>query len=98
MSNQYCLMLLIGRFFFVPSSYRELVTYAQTKRNLTYICKPETGCQGRGIFITKHVKEIKPHDKLLCQVYISRVSSASAIHKMYYLYTVLKFEIYSHYI
>lgn len=55
-------------------SYGELVDYARTKRNQTYICKPTTGCQGRGIFVTKNVKEIKPHDKMVCQVYISRVS------------------------
>jgi class 3 adenylate cyclase len=27
-----------------------------------------------GILVTKNVKEIKPHDKMVCQVYISRVS------------------------
>ncbi|XP_069694398.1 tubulin polyglutamylase TTLL13-like isoform X2 [Periplaneta americana] len=52
--------------------YGELVAYARTKRNRTFICKPETGCQGRGIFVTKNIKDIKPHDKMVCQVYISR--------------------------
>ncbi|GFG28152.1 hypothetical protein Cfor_08246 [Coptotermes formosanus] len=56
----------------LPADYGELVAYARTKRNQTYICKPTTGCQGRGIFVTKNVKEIKPHDKMVCQVYISR--------------------------
>ncbi|XP_021934643.1 tubulin polyglutamylase TTLL13P-like isoform X2 [Zootermopsis nevadensis] len=56
----------------LPADYRELVAHAQSKRNRTYICKPETGSQGRGIYVTKHVKEIKPQDKLVCQVYISK--------------------------
>ncbi|PNF33882.1 hypothetical protein B7P43_G06735 [Cryptotermes secundus] len=56
----------------LPADYRELVAYAQTAKNQTYICKPETGCQGRGIYITKHITEIKPHDKIVCQIYISR--------------------------
>jgi hypothetical protein len=68
---------------FLPCSYGELVAYAQTNRNKTYICKPETGCQGRGIYVTKHIKEIKPQDKLVCQVYISKVSSNFTAHKIY---------------
>ncbi|KAJ4431967.1 hypothetical protein ANN_20576 [Periplaneta americana] len=56
----------------VHNAYGELVAYARTKRNRTFICKPETGCQGRGIFVTKNIKDIKPHDKMVCQVYISR--------------------------
>jgi len=66
-------------------SYGELVAYAQTKRNQTYICKPTTGCQGRGIFVTKNVKEIKPHDKMVCQVYILRVSSVFMKHVKCYI-------------
>jgi len=73
-------------------SYGELVAYARTKRNQTYICKPTTGCQGRGIFVTKNVKEIKPHDKMVCQVYISRVSSVFMKHVKYFILT--KFFIY----
>lgn len=44
------------------------------KKNKTYICKPDSGCQGRGIFITKNpFKDIKPGDNYVAQVYVSRV-------------------------
>ena len=55
-------------------SYADLVNYARAKKNKTYICKPDSGCQGRGIFITKNpFKDIKPGDNYVAQVYISRV-------------------------
>uniref|UniRef100_A0A3B3ZJ22 Tubulin tyrosine ligase-like family, member 6 n=1 Tax=Periophthalmus magnuspinnatus TaxID=409849 RepID=A0A3B3ZJ22_9GOBI len=40
--------------------------------NKTYICKPDSGCQGKGIFITKASKEIQPGEHMICQVYISK--------------------------
>ncbi|KAJ9592946.1 hypothetical protein L9F63_015370, partial [Diploptera punctata] len=52
--------------------YGELINYSRIKKNRTYICKPETGCQGRGIFVTKNVKDIKPHERMVCQIYISK--------------------------
>uniref|UniRef100_A0A3B4EQR9 Tubulin tyrosine ligase-like family, member 6 n=1 Tax=Pundamilia nyererei TaxID=303518 RepID=A0A3B4EQR9_9CICH len=46
--------------------------YTRAKKHKTYICKPDTGCQGKGIFITKSSKDIKPGEHMICQVYISR--------------------------
>lgn len=56
-------------------SYADLINYIRLKKNKTYICKPDSGCQGRGIFITKNPnKDIKPGDNYVAQVYVSRVS------------------------
>lgn len=56
-------------------SYADLSNYARLKKNKTYICKPDSGCQGRGIFITKNpFKDIKPGDNYVAQVYVSRVN------------------------
>uniref|UniRef100_A0A665W125 Tubulin tyrosine ligase-like family, member 6 n=1 Tax=Echeneis naucrates TaxID=173247 RepID=A0A665W125_ECHNA len=48
------------------------IAYTRAKKSKTYICKPDTGCQGKGIFITKSSKDIPPGDHMICQVYISR--------------------------
>ncbi|CAF4317967.1 unnamed protein product, partial [Didymodactylos carnosus] len=47
--------------------------YCQEKKYKTYISKPDVGCQGRGIFITRNPqKDIKPQDNFVVQLYISR--------------------------
>uniref|UniRef100_A0A8C9PNI3 Tubulin tyrosine ligase like 6 n=1 Tax=Spermophilus dauricus TaxID=99837 RepID=A0A8C9PNI3_SPEDA len=56
-------------FHFFPGN---LQTYSRSRKNKTYICKPDSGCQGRGIFITRTVKEIKPEEDMICQLYISK--------------------------
>jgi len=57
----------------LPADYADLSNYARQKKNKTYICKPDSGCQGRGIFITKNpFKDIKPGDNYVAQVYVSR--------------------------
>lgn len=43
-----------------------------TKKNRTFILKPESGCQGKGIIITRTLKEIQPGDRIVCQQYISQ--------------------------
>lgn len=53
-------------------SMGDLQAYARVKRNKTYILKPDTGCQGRGIYLTKSVKDLKPQEKMICQVYIAK--------------------------
>ncbi|EMP33772.1 Tubulin polyglutamylase TTLL6, partial [Chelonia mydas] len=47
-------------------------TYSRSRKHKTYICKPDSGCQGRGIFITRSLKDIKPGEDMICQLYISR--------------------------
>ncbi|XP_045382219.1 tubulin polyglutamylase TTLL6 [Lemur catta] len=56
----------------LPADWGDLQTYSRSRKNKTYICKPDSGCQGRGIFITQTVKEIKPGEDMICQLYISK--------------------------
>jgi len=60
---------------FIFSSNAELMAYASTRRGRTYICKPEMGCQGRGIFLVRNVKDLNPFGKMICQVYVQRVKN-----------------------
>uniref|UniRef100_A0A2K6TYX0 Tubulin tyrosine ligase like 6 n=1 Tax=Saimiri boliviensis boliviensis TaxID=39432 RepID=A0A2K6TYX0_SAIBB len=57
----------------LPADWGDLQTYSRSRKNKTYICKPDSGCQGKGIFITRTVKEIKPGEDMICQLYISKV-------------------------
>ena len=56
-------------------SYGDFQAYcrANSKKNKLYISKPENGCQGKGIFIFKNPKEIRPGEHAVVQQYISRV-------------------------
>ena len=56
------------------SSYGDLQSFARLKKHKTYILKPESGCQGKGIWVTKNPKDIKPQEHMLCQQYVSKVS------------------------
>ncbi|KAK2579476.1 hypothetical protein KPH14_010790 [Odynerus spinipes] len=55
-----------------PADHGEAIAYSKLRRAKTYIIKPDTGCQGRGIYLTKNLKDVKPSDRMICQVYISR--------------------------
>ncbi|KAB0367156.1 hypothetical protein FD755_020480 [Muntiacus reevesi] len=56
----------------LPADWGDLQNYSRSRKNKTYICKPDSGCQGKGIFITRTVKEIKPGEDMICQLYISK--------------------------
>ncbi|XP_036889378.1 tubulin polyglutamylase TTLL6 [Sturnira hondurensis] len=56
----------------LPADWGDLQNYSRSRKNKTYICKPDSGCQGRGIFITRTVREIKPGEDMICQLYISK--------------------------
>ena len=62
--------------FSVRSDMRQLTDYCRATRNRkTFIVKPNAGCQGIGIVLTKNpVKLIPnlPHDDYVCQVYVAR--------------------------
>ncbi|XP_023021607.1 tubulin polyglutamylase ttll6 [Leptinotarsa decemlineata] len=55
-----------------PADLGEALTYSRLRKNKTFILKPEAGSQGRGIVITKTLKEIRPCDRGICQVYITK--------------------------
>ena len=61
------------KFTIVFHSYGDFQAYTRQKKNKTYILKPETGCQGKGIWVTRNPKEVKPHEHMICQQYMSRV-------------------------
>ncbi|XP_063432386.1 tubulin polyglutamylase ttll6-like isoform X13 [Mytilus trossulus] len=56
----------------LPADYGDFQAYTRQKKNKTYILKPETGCQGKGIWVTKNPKEIKPHEHMICQQYMPK--------------------------
>ncbi|XP_047673538.1 tubulin polyglutamylase ttll6 isoform X1 [Tachysurus fulvidraco] len=63
---------IFPRTWCLPADYSDFLAYARAKKHKTYICKPESGCQGRGIFLTKSNKDIRPGEHMICQVYISK--------------------------
>lgn len=57
----------------LPADYSDFAKYCAEKKYKTYISKPDVGCQGRGIFITKNPsRDIKPNDNFVVQVYLNR--------------------------
>ncbi|XP_068970574.1 tubulin polyglutamylase TTLL13 isoform X4 [Bombus flavifrons] len=55
-----------------PADHGEAIAYAKLRRSKTFIIKPDTGCQGRGIYLTKNLKDVKPSERMICQVYVAR--------------------------
>lgn len=56
----------------LPADLGDALNYSRLRKNKTFILKPDAGSQGRGIFITKTLKDIKPTEKMICQVYVAR--------------------------
>ncbi|XP_044139163.1 tubulin polyglutamylase TTLL13-like [Bufo gargarizans] len=63
---------IFPRTWCLPADYGDLQAYCRTKKNKTYICKPDSGCQGRGIFLSKNMKDIKHGEHMICQQYMSK--------------------------
>ncbi|XP_030312906.1 tubulin polyglutamylase TTLL6 [Calypte anna] len=63
---------IFPRTWCLPADYGEFQAYRRARRVRTFICKPESGCQGRGIFITRNPEEIKHGEHMICQQYISK--------------------------
>ncbi|CAG9856892.1 unnamed protein product [Phyllotreta striolata] len=55
-----------------PADLGEAITYSRVRKNKTFILKPDAGSQGRGIVITKSLKDIRPCDRGICQVYLNK--------------------------
>lgn len=75
-SSEGCFLQLV---IVTPSlhSYGDFQAYRSTRKTRTFICKPDNSCQGRGIFITHHLEEIKHGERMICQQYISEVLGQS---------------------
>lgn len=57
----------------LPADYSEFMGYHRSKKNKTYIIKPDNSCQGKGIMLTKNPKvDIKHCDNFVVQQYISK--------------------------
>ncbi|OCT89704.1 tubulin polyglutamylase TTLL13 [Xenopus laevis] len=63
---------IFPRTWCLPADYGDLQAHCRTKKNSTYICKPDSGCQGRGIFLSKNLKDINHSDNMICQQYIPK--------------------------
>ncbi|XP_063170218.1 tubulin polyglutamylase TTLL13 isoform X1 [Candoia aspera] len=63
---------IFPRTWCLPADYGDFQAYGRMRKNRTYICKPDSGCQGRGIFITRNPKEIKHGEHMICQQYITK--------------------------
>ncbi|XP_064620214.1 tubulin polyglutamylase ttll6-like [Lineus longissimus] len=73
----------------LPSDYGDLMAYSRQKKHKTYILKPESGCQGKGIWLTKNVKDIKPHEHMVCQQYLGRPFLIDGFKFDFRIYTVV---------
>lgn len=56
----------------LPADFGDFQAYTRQKKNKTFILKPESGSQGKGIWICKNAKEIKPNEHAVCQQYVSK--------------------------
>lgn len=63
---------IFPRTWCLPADFGDFQTYCRSKKNKTYILKPDSGSQGKGIFLTKNPKDIKPGEDLICQQYVSK--------------------------
>ncbi|XP_055032964.2 tubulin polyglutamylase ttll6 isoform X1 [Misgurnus anguillicaudatus] len=63
---------IFPRTWCLPADYSDFLAYTRAKKHKTYICKPDSGCQGRGIYLTKSSKEIRAGEHMICQVYLSK--------------------------
>ncbi|KAH8312339.1 hypothetical protein KR044_010282 [Drosophila immigrans] len=55
----------------LPADYGDAMHYALNHRH-TFILKPDSGAQGRGIWLTNDLKTIGANERLICQTYIYR--------------------------
>lgn len=56
----------------LPADSAAALKFERAHRNCTYILKPDQGAQGRGIWLTKSLKEINLGERMICQLYINR--------------------------
>ncbi|XP_060649358.1 tubulin polyglutamylase TTLL13 isoform X1 [Drosophila nasuta] len=55
----------------LPADYGDAMHYALNHKH-TFILKPDSGAQGRGIWLTNDLKTIGANERLICQTYVYR--------------------------
>ncbi|XP_053319744.1 tubulin polyglutamylase TTLL13-like [Spea bombifrons] len=63
---------IFPRTWSMPADYGAFQDYGRINKGETFICKPGTGSQGTGIFLTHNTKDIKRYDKVVCQQYLGK--------------------------
>lgn len=57
---------------FSSFSLGDAIQYSRQHKSKTFIIKPDQGSQGRGIWLTKNLKEVKTNERMICQVYLNK--------------------------
>ncbi|XP_014293793.1 tubulin polyglutamylase TTLL6 isoform X3 [Halyomorpha halys] len=60
------------RTWLLPIDLGEVTEYSKRHKSTTYILKPDVGCKGKGIQLTKTVKDLVSLDRTICQVYVPK--------------------------
>ncbi|XP_030353710.1 tubulin polyglutamylase TTLL6 isoform X2 [Strigops habroptila] len=63
---------IFPRTWCLPADYGDFRAYGCVRKKRAFICKPESGCQGKGIFITHNPEDIKHGEHMICQQYVSK--------------------------
>lgn len=63
---------IFPRSWCLPADFGDFQAFCRSKKNKTFISKPESGCQGKGIFVFKNPKDVKPGEHCVIQQYISK--------------------------
>lgn len=62
------------RTWVLPADQGDLLAFMRSKKKAAFICKPQKGCQGKGIYITRKpiVKDNSANEKYIIQQYIDK--------------------------
>ncbi|XP_063709120.1 tubulin polyglutamylase ttll6-like [Culicoides brevitarsis] len=55
-----------------PADFGDAMSYSRRFKNKTFILKPDHSSQGKGIWLTKNLKEVDPGERLICQLYLCK--------------------------
>ncbi|KAG5680097.1 hypothetical protein PVAND_009623 [Polypedilum vanderplanki] len=55
-----------------PADLGDAIQYSRQYKSKTFIIKPDQGSQGKGIYLTKNLKEVKINERMICQVYLNK--------------------------
>lgn len=54
----------------LPYDFNDLKNYVKQKKVVSMIVKPEAGCQGKGIYITRRLEDINKEERCVVQRYM----------------------------